>query len=109
MKSLTDRIRSVFKSKKGEALVESVLSMLLFAILVPAITGMITTSFNMISNATIDTTAMQNGANTVIVGGTVTGSGQEITFTNTTSSISVREELVTLQQGGFISFGVTTP
>jgi len=75
MKSLTDKIKKIFRSGKGEALMEAIVSVILLAILLTTITTMIMTSRRMTANAMIEARRVQEDIlNDVFVGNDITGS-----------------------------------
>jgi len=59
MKSLKYRIIRIFKQKRGETLVEAIVSILLLTILLTTITVMIQTSFRLTANAMREAEEMQ--------------------------------------------------
>lgn len=65
---------TVLKSRRGETLVESITSILIFTILMAAVTTIILVSLRISGMATSEAAAMQNEANAVLRGdGTVDG------------------------------------
>lgn len=67
MKRLTDRIKTILTDKRGESLVESLASMMLFTLLMINITMMINTSLQITGVSTVNAKNKQDNANKYIL------------------------------------------
>jgi Tfp pilus assembly protein PilX len=62
------KIAALLKSRRGESLMESIVSIMVFTILVAAVTTIISVSLRITSTATREATDMQNAANAALQG-----------------------------------------
>ena len=69
MKSLVKKTCAILKGRRGESLMESIASILVFTVLIAAITSMIMASLQITRAATEAAGRRQNDANAVLTGG----------------------------------------
>ncbi len=100
---MVKKISALVKCKIGESLVESVVSILVFTILMVGISGMIATALRLTGNATINYKQIRTIMNEHVKGEYVTSAPAIITFTanvngtvmeSTVSAIETKEENV---------------
>jgi hypothetical protein len=100
------RLRAVLKCKKGETLMESIASILIFTVLVAAITMMITLSLRITSVSVGASEGMQARVNAVLTGDdAITGppaDGIVIFHLSPTNAVNVNVSIFTMD--GFTAF-----
>ena len=110
MNTLIRRAKKIFRSKKGETLMESIVSMLVLSVLLAAITMMILTALKFTNTLTQRATTMQEEKiNPAVLLSKTTGSG-EITFTaasdapDAATDISAKHNVRVYDDDGIIAF-----
>jgi Tfp pilus assembly protein PilV len=68
MKELVCKVRAILKKTRGESLMECIVSILVFSVLIAAVTTMIMTSMKITGKATQAAEAMQKDINAVVSG-----------------------------------------
>ena len=101
MRSLMYKVKKRLRSKRGETLVEAIVSILLLAILLGTVTAMIQVSLNLTARALDDATRLQdNMFNPAILGspadftmGTVVSGGTLIFITQNSDLIETKHDI----------------
>lgn len=91
MKKLKAKLKAILSSNKGESLMESLISMVVFAIMIEAVTLMIMTALRMNSSSITKATASQTSINNEITG--VYDTFAERTMTLSWNDIETGEEV----------------
>jgi Tfp pilus assembly protein PilV len=94
---------SILRSRRGETLMEGITSVLVFSILIAAVTMIITVSLRVSSAATMEAQAMQAAANEALRGeGDPVPGFDEIVFTVNGENIII--DVAAVENNGFIAF-----
>jgi len=112
MKRLINKTTKILTGKKGESLVESMVSLLIFSILLLSITIIIITSRRIIANSTADATKTQNIANKAIFEKYDAANSVKLILNDSIKGINVEIPVKLSDDGTFISFSpevTTTP
>jgi len=80
MKSLIIRIKKALRSKRGEMLMEAIVSIILLVILLTTITAMIATSRRLTANSMVEAREMQEETLIPVTNATHTGFEQDVTI-----------------------------
>lgn len=109
MKSWTAAIKNAMGNKRGETLVESVLSMLLLAILFTSVAAMITTALNMTKTSLASAAIQQQAVNAALAGDYTTEQEVTITFKAQGMTLTAETPGHLTDAEGYIAFQGGTP
>ncbi len=100
---LANRAAGLLRKRRGETLVETVLSLLIFSIVMLAVTYMLTTSLRMITKAQ-ETEAVLRERDNALAAGEYSGSSGTVTFTIPELSLSSSHGVIVGGEGGLTAF-----
>ena len=108
MKRSISKLRFILKSKSGETLMEGIVSILVFTVLIAAITTMISVSLRITSRATENADIMQANANAALAGDLLAADvsvidGEDIVLKIGDTTVST-VPITIYKAGGFVSF-----
>jgi Tfp pilus assembly protein PilV len=92
---------SILKSRSGETLMEGMISILVFTILLTAVTSIIAASLRITSTATREAAAMQEAVNDVLEGD---GENRDDSITFTVNGETITVDITETKKAGFIAF-----
>lgn len=104
MKKLINKIKTVFADTRGESLVESIASILIFTILMVTATMMIKTSFRITGNSTVDAGYKQNIVNKTVFQRYDNASAPDLILRDDTNGIKVIIPVDLSSDGNFTAF-----
>lgn len=103
MKRLTFKLKTVLLNNKGESLMESVASLLIFSILMMAVATMITASLRITSASTKDASERQDAVNKGIMEDyDTTPTNDTLTFEGTGINVTIPVEIS--DEDGYVAF-----
>lgn len=101
-KKIMSRLKSALKNKKGELLIESILSLMIFALMLLAVTVMVTTSLNITRISAEQATQRQEILNKGITGELV--DKQDDTLIISGGGIDVSVSVEGMNKEGYLAF-----
>lgn len=104
MKRLKDKLKTILTGKKGESLVEGLVSLLVFSVLMMAVTMMINTSLRMTAASTADASAKQESFNNAVFEQYTTPAAVNLLLQTSGSAIDVSVPVYLSNDGTYVSF-----
>jgi len=103
MRKTADRLRAELSSRGGETLVETVISLLIFTVVMLAVTYMLTTSLRLVNKAQETARLLQDRDNAVAAGD-YTGSAGTVAFTIDALGVTSSHGAVVKSENGICAF-----
>jgi Tfp pilus assembly protein PilV len=104
MEKFRIRIGKILTCKKGESLVESVVSILIFTLYMSAVTAMLATALRITAVSAVTAQALQETANNVIMGNAYAANPDTLTFTASSGAAFTVAVPVNITEGHLIAF-----
>ena len=103
--SLISKLKAALKNRRGETLVEGVVSILVFVVLVATVSSMILLSLRITHSSLDAATEMQENFNTLVEGNTAPSYiGQTVDFTLPGVVAAITVEVDMYESGGLVIF-----